>query len=344
VVRESPDPFAIADTSASPIDWARLVEVLRQNQRFLLTTHVRPDCDALGSTLGLAILLEQLGKAPMVAVGYDVPASLGWIDRGHRVKRLGVDVSEEEAGSVDVVIVVDTSAWAQLDHVEAFLRNTAVRKIVLDHHTGSNELGAEEFRDPGLEATGRIVVELARRMGVDLTPEMATPLFAAISTDTGWFRFPSTTPATSRVAAELVEAGASPAAIYADLYETETLARLHLIGRALGRPETELDGRLIHTHLEREDFRLTGAMPADSEDVINLTLAVGGTQGAVILVEQPDGRFKASLRSRCQMDCAEVARQFGGGGHKAAAGAMLPGPLEAAKRSILNAVRQAMQS
>jgi len=118
---------------------------------------------------------------------------------------------------------------------------------------------------------------------------------------------------------------------------------LHMVGRAMARAETELDGRLIYTWIERADFEATGALPTDSEDVINLTLAVGGTEGAVIFVEQPGGGFKISFRSRCKMDCSQVAEQFGGGGHKAASGAFVEGSLETVRRRVLDAVRATME-
>lgn len=124
--------------------------------------------------------------------------------------------------------------------------------------------------------------------------------------------------------------------------EDDTLARLRLMGRAMARVRTEMDGRLIHTYIDRADFEATGAHPSDSEDMINMTLAVGGTEAAVILVEQPTGGFKISFRSRCDLDCNLVAGQFGGGGHKKAAGAFLEEPLPSAQATV-DAVRAAMR-
>ncbi|GAG42073.1 unnamed protein product, partial [marine sediment metagenome] len=135
---------------------------------------------------------------------------------------------------------------------------------------------------------------------------------AALATDTGWFRFASTTSQTLRLAGRLVDAGAVPDRLYQQLYEDETLARLQLIGRTIARTRTELDGRLIHTWIESADFEATGALPHNSEDVINMTLSVGGTEAAVILVEQATGGCKVSFRSRCSLDCSRVAEQFGG--------------------------------
>lgn len=290
----------------------------------------------------MAMILESLNKEAVIVLGYDVSPNLRWLDRGGRIKHFDRDVTREDLRQFDVLIVLDTSAWAQLGHVEEVIRSFDGPKLVIDHHVSGDELGAEVFRDSHAEAAGRLVAEAAECLGVAITAEMATMLFAAVATDTGWFRFASATSETYRWVAQLIDAGAKPDEIYAELYEKETLPRLQLIGRVMARARTDLDGRLIYTWIEQTDFEATGALPTDSEDVINMTLAVGGTQGAVILVEQPDGAFKVSFRSRCQMNCAEVAEQFGGGGHKAAAGAMVQGDLETARRRVLDAVRAAM--
>ena len=139
-----------------------------------------------------------------------------------------------------------------------------------------------------------------------------------------------------------MEAGAQPDRLFKQLYEEETLARLQLIGRTLARARTELDGRLIYTWVERGDFEATGALPSDTEDLINMTLTVGGTEVAVILVETQSG-FKVSFRSRCGVDCSRVAEQFGGGGHRRAAGAQLHEPLATGREKVLDAVRAAMR-
>jgi len=187
------------------------------------------------------------------------------------------------------------------------------------------------------------VLEAARELQVALTPQIATPLFAAMATDTGWFRFASTTGDTFRFGGQLVDAGARPEAIYNAIYEQDTLARVQLRGRILARTKTDLDGRLVFTSVTREDFAVTGAAAADTEDVVNMTLVISGTDVAVILVEQPDGRVKVSFRSRSGLDCSRLAETFGGGGHKAAAGALVVGPLAEAETRVLDAVRAAMR-
>ena len=271
------------------INWPRFVELVRERQRFLLTSHIRPDCDALGSELGMAGVLESLGKDVLIVNAHKTPPNLQFIDPNRKIKTLGADVQLADLEDREILMVLDTSAWAQLGDMALVLRSTKAHKMVLDHHVSEDDLGAEPFKNTQAEATGRLVQEAAGQLGVKLTPEIATPLFAAIATDTGWYRFGSTTGDTYRFAGQLVDAGAKPTEIYRALYEQDTLARLQLVGRTLGRAQSELGGRLIHTAVFREDFDATGALPSDTEDVINLTLTVAGTQVAVILVEQPDG-------------------------------------------------------
>lgn len=288
-------------------------------------------------------ILRSLGKEVLVCNAFAVPPNLLFLDPHGELKKLGVDVSAEELEKYEVLMVLDTSAWAQLGTMADVLRATKLTKIVLDHHRSEDDLGAEMFKNVEAEATGRLVVEAADALGVPLTPEIAVPAFAAVATDTGWFRFASTTAGSYRLAARLVEAGATPDAIYKELYEDETLARLQLIGHAMGRTQTDLDGRLIYTWIELSDFAATGAHPTDSEDVVNMTLAVGGTEVAAIFVEQRSGGFKISLRSRCGVDCSRLAELFGGGGHRQAAGLFINEPLDSARAKVLDAIREAMK-
>jgi bifunctional oligoribonuclease and PAP phosphatase NrnA len=326
------------------IAWPRFVEIIGGHRRFVLTTHVRPDGDALGCELALAAMLESLGKDVLVCNDAATPPNLRFLDPRHKLQQLGADISVGQLDDREVLIVLDTSAWAQLGTMAEVVRNTKAVKVVLDHHQGEDDLGAEWFKNSEAEATGRVVIDAADALGVRLTPEMAGPAFVALATDTGWFRFTSTTAETLRLAARLVEAGAAPDQLYKELYETDSHARLQLIGRAMARTQTELSGRLIHTWLGQGDFTEVGAVQSDSEDIINMTLAVRGTEMAVMLVEQPAGGFKVSLRSRCAVDCSALAAQFGGGGHKRAAGAMFQESLESANQKILDAVRAAMKA
>jgi phosphoesterase RecJ-like protein len=291
----------------------------------------------------MAEVLESLGKEVLVCNAFSNPPNLQFLDAKKKTKKLGVDLTPDQLADREVLIILDTSAWAQLGGMVDIVRSTKAIKVIIDHHVSEDDLGAEAFKDVQAEATGRLVIEAADQLKVPLTPEIAQAAFVAVATDTGWFRFSSTTADTFSLIARLVQSGARPDEIYKNLYENDSLARLRLIGRTIARAETELDGRLIHTCISHDDFCATGALPSDSEDIINLTMLVGGTQVAVILVEQPKGGFKVSLRSRCQVDCAALAEKFGGGGHRKAAGLSVDGPLESAREKVLDAVRAVMK-
>lgn len=290
----------------------------------------------------MADVLRAIGKDVRIINAHRTPPALQFLDPAGNIEVLGDDLEAEDV-SADCILVLDTSAWAQLGDMGDVIRAARCDKMVLDHHVGEDELGATMYKDYQAEATGHLVVQAADALDVPLTRAMSVPLFAAIATDTGWFRFGSVTPDTYRVIARLLEAGVVPSEVYGDLYERDTLGRLKLRGLILSRTESELDGALVHTYVKKEDFEACGAQPSDTEDAINLTLTVAGTQAAVIFVGQLRGGFKLSFRSRCGMDCNEIAKQFGGGGHKAAAGAFIEAPLADAQERVLKVVREKMQ-
>lgn len=325
------------------IDWHRFKDVVDSHERILLISHIRPDCDALGSELGMAGVLRALGKDVRIVNAHRTPPNLAFIDPHLDIETLGEDVQPGELADRDLLAILDTSAWAQLGEMSTVIKPSTAKKIVLDHHVGEDDLDAELFKDSTAEATGRLVVDAAGHLGVKLTPEMAMPLFAAVATDTGWFRFNSTSAVTLQTAAKLIDAGANPSAIFKDLYEQDTLARLQLRGRILSRTTGELDARLVHTFALQSDFAETGALPSDTEDVINMTLAVAGTEVAVIFVQTGEETFKISFRSRSDFDCSAMAKQFSGGGHKAAAGATVQGSFAEVQAKVLDAVRAAMR-
>jgi bifunctional oligoribonuclease and PAP phosphatase NrnA len=325
------------------INWTAFGEMVSNHERFLLTSHMRPDCDALGSELGMAGLLEALGKDVRIVNPEPTPPNLAFIDPDRRLEAIGVDVSLEDLADREVVMVLDTSAWAQLGDMATVIRALKAKKCIFDHHMGEDDLDAELFKDRTAEATGRLVVDAAESLNVPLNAKMAMPLFAAVATDTGWFRFPSAKASTYRCGAKLIQAGADPSYLYQALYEQDTLGRMRLRGVVLARIRSDVGGRLAHTFVRLSDFTETGAVSSDTEDLINLALSILGTEVAVILVELPGGQFKVSFRSRCDVDCSQLARGFGGGGHKAAAGATLVGTFEEVQPRVLDAVRAAMQ-
>lgn len=319
------------------IDWQPLVELIRTHQSFVITSHVRGDCDAIGSEVALAALLESLGKHVQVVNGDAVPEHIEFMDPHRRVRVVGATAALEGLRGVEVLIVVDTSAWSQLGAMADVVRAFPGKRVVIDHHVSEDDMRAEVFKDSTAEATGRLILELAEALAARVTPEIAAALFAAIATDTGWFRFSSVSEKTFAALAKLVAAGANPQQTFSQLYEQHSLPRLRLRGRILEHVKEECGGRLLWTYVSTADFAATGAQKTDTEDAINMLLAVAGVQAAILFVELEPGVTKVSLRSRSAVDVRAIAEKFGGGGHRQAAGVTMTMDREEGQRAILDA-------
>jgi phosphoesterase RecJ-like protein len=289
-------------------------------------------------------ILLQLGKEVRVIAPHKTPPTLAFLDPQHNITALE-DLTEEETQwlqTADLFFVLDTSSWAQLGDMVPLFRSSPAIKIVLDHHVKGNDIGAEMFIDSTAEATGALVLQAADALGVPVSSEIALHAFVALATDTGWFRFSSVTPETFHTVGKLVSAGVQPDAMYRELYEQESLGRIRLIGRTLSKTESYLDGQFLLTWILLDDFAAAEARSSDSEDIVNMLLQVRGSKMAALISELKDKSYKVSFRSRCAVDCSILAAKFGGGGHKKAAGALFDLPFEEVKRTIVEAVIQAL--
>jgi phosphoesterase RecJ-like protein len=324
-----------------PLDWSPFVDFVRRHERFFVTTHVRPDGDALGSLLTLAAGLEAVGKSARRVIPSRLPPRYDFLDPDRRIE---VYAPPGDAyADCDAVLVVDTGTWNQLADVATFVRGSRAEAFVIDHHATQDELGGGRIVDTSAEAAGRLACEAVSALGVALTPAMANDLFLALAMDTGWFRHSSVSAQTFELAGRLVAAGARPTRLYDELYERNTLARLKLTGVALGRLTSIAGSRVAYTEVRWPDYEATGAIPLDTEDLINFPRSIAGVEVALLFIEQRDGAVKVSFRGR-SANVAAIAEQFGGGGHRLASGATLPGPFDAARGRILAAVEAALNT
>ncbi len=326
------------------IDWSPLSDLIAAHDRFLVTSHVRPDGDALGSEVGMVGLLRQKGKDVRVVNASKTPPRYDFLDpTGTLFEHYGSIADPSSLQDREAVVILDLSAWSQLGDFGDFVRAFPGPRLVVDHHVSQDDLGATYLKDTSAEATGTLVVQAAHALKVPITPEMATGLLTAIAMDTGWFRHPNTRPGTLTTAAELIGAGAKIEEIYRLLFERGTLGRLKMLGESLASLKTDLDGRVAYATVTRDDFERTGATPQDTEDLVDYTVSIDGVEVGLLFIEQARGGIKMSARSRKGLDCAKLLAQFGGGGHKAAAGATLPDPLSEQVPRVLEAVRAALK-
>lgn len=324
-----------------PVDWTPFVELVRRCHRFLLMTHVRPDGDALGSELALAALLRQHGKLARPVIASNLPPRYKFLDPdGTRIERF--HLPGDPFRNTDAVIIVDTGTWNQIGEFGPFLKTLHVPKLVIDHHRTQDDLGGQHLVDTNAEAAGRLVYEACRALHEPLSPEIADALFLALATDTGWFRHANTTPATFALAEELTRAGAKPTALYDQLYEQVSIGKLKLTGLILDRLTTTANGQIAYTRVYVPDYPTTGAAPPDTEDLINYVRSVEGTEVALMFIEQREGGVKVSFRSRSRVDVDKIAESFGGGGHRLASGATIPGPMDEVVAKVLAAVESAL--
>ncbi len=325
-----------------PLDWSPFVDLVRRHQRFLLTTHVRPDGDGIGSMLALADVLQRHGKSVRMTVASKFPPRYHFLDPERHFKQFALP--GEEFRDTDLVVVLDTGTWNQLGDFGNFLRSLAVPKVVIDHHMTQDDLNAHRFVDATAEATGRLVFEAITALGGPLKETAAQALFVALAMDTGWFRHRNTTPATFTLASVLVKAGARPTAAYEHLFEQNSLARLRLTGLILERLRLAHGGLVAYTEIRRSDYETTGATPQDTEDLIDYARSIAGVEVALSFMEQPRGGVKVSFRSRERVNVAQIAEQLGGGGHRFASGAILDTSLEEAQTRVLHAVGAALNA
>src|SRR5215467_4076752 len=315
-------------------DLKAIADALRQHDRFLVVTHENPDGDALGSLLAATLALRQIGKDAVMYLAGQTP-----LPREYAFMPLDELVRERPEDASDRVLVAVDCAKEDWIGDEAVL---ALAPLVLDidHHHDNTRFGDLNLIVADASSTGEVLRDVFAELGVELTPELAEPLYIALVTDTGRFQYANTTPKALRLAAELVEAGADIHAVFQQVYESVELAKLKLLARALGGAEVLEGGRIVVSHRLRTDFSEVGASKPYSEGLIDYLRAVEGAELAVLIREQlNDGAqaHKGSLRSSIdELDVSAIARRFGGGGHRQAAGFCTDLPRE----EIVEQIRQ----
>lgn len=325
---------------------------LEKARNVLITTHVRPDGDAVGALVALRNVLEhaarRAGRACAVQPAFlsDVPEAYRFL-LAEEPWLLPRQLSDEDvrAGALDrfdCIVVADTSALVQLPHVGDYLRSRGQGVMVIDHHLATDELGQCRLVNPHASATGEIIFDLCRYAGWCLDPLTAAALFVAIATDTGWFRFENASSRAYEIGACLVAAGAQPAALHRRLFQSFPPARVRLLALALAGLELHADDRVALLHITRDMLARAGADRGLIENIVNEPQQIASVAVVGLLVEQDDGGTRLSLRSRGQVDVNAVAARFGGGGHAQAAGATLLEPLPAAREKLLAALLAAL--
>lgn len=305
----------------------KVLKAIRERHRFVVTSHARPDGDGIGSALACAQILRLMGKDAEVVTYDGVPRIYQNLPFANRA------IQAESVPPNDAVILLecDSTRRAALQGLDqCFLIN-------IDHHVSGRNFGHINWIDSTVMATAELVYRLARLACVPIDRDIATCLYTALMTDTGSFMFEGTNEHTFTVARELVMAGANPAQCARPIYFGHSTAKMRLLGAALSHLHRE--GPLAWIWVTREQMERLGAREEDCEGLVNYALSMADVQVAIFFREQPDKRYRVSLRSKGEINVSKVAEHFGGGGHKCASGFSVEGPLAIAVSKVVDRLR-----
>jgi phosphoesterase RecJ-like protein len=320
-------------SAAGPFD--RLDALVRERERFVLTTHVNPDGDGLGSEVALGLWLQAQGKDVTILNDGKAPWNFEFLGKHIPIETFTKERADDLFARADVLVVLDTQNKDRLGRVAAYVERPGLEVVVLDHHVGDAAFGSVNVVQPEKAATGELVYDFIRRDPKGLTTAIGEALYAALVTDTGSFRHSNTDPDVHAMAGDLLGRGVESAVVQAWIHSHKHVDRLRFLGRLLMDLQTTPDGKVAWFEVRRDLYAEYGVESSDTEGLVDFPRTVPGVEAVVLLSELEDGRVKASLRSSGRVDVHAVATACGGGGHRYAAGATLDGPIEAARARVL---------
>ncbi len=338
-----------SSTGNTPSPLAAIARALRQHQRFLIASHVRPDGDAIGSILAMGLMLKQLGKKVTLWNDDGLPRRYSFLRDSDLIQRTPDAESENSNLKIEIVLALDTANFDRLGRAGKIVASLQQQPnpptlINIDHHESNERYGVITWIKPHDAATCQMIFELFHTQKFSITPEIADALFVGIQTDTGSFRYSNTSPAVLRAAADLVERGVNIGELGRLIYDTMTAGRLKLLRLVLNSLKFSEDGRVAYFWLTKKMYQESGAEREDTEDLINFARAVDTAVVAVLFEEIAEtGKIRISLRSKSpRINASQITAKFGGGGHAGAAGATPEGKPKAIERAVLAEIRRAI--
>jgi phosphoesterase RecJ-like protein len=315
----------------------KVIKEIQNRRSFLVTAHVNPEADAMGSSLALAWSLRKLGKQAQVINRDPIPKILSFLPHQGILTQTAQITSPPDA-----LFVLDCG---DIERTGFFDGRTPpdFPVINIDHHVTNKNFGTVNWVDPDAAATAELIHDLDRAMGIELTPEISICLYTAILSETGFFAYSNTSPKVLKIAADLIERGVDPWMVAQKVREN-SIGRLHLLGGLLLRLEQTQDGKIAWISVTQEDFKKTGTTAEDTEEFVGYPRTLKGVEVAILFREVDPNTCKVSFRSRDRVDVAALAQQFGGGGHKKAAGCTVKGSLKEVQTRVVQAVKKGLPS
>jgi len=297
--------------------------IIDHNKKFVLTTHVNPDADGLGSELALNRFLGKLGKESIILNYSETPANHKFLDHDNEIRKFDPEKDSKFLLDADVLIALDMNSPSRLRSLERNFCKSKATKVIIDHHLDAQDFVDYQLIDLDSPATGEIIYKCLMAYDSKLFDKgIAEALYAGIMTDTGSFRFPRTDGDLHRITAHLLDLGVDPTYVYNNFYEQNSLGRTRLLGEVLARIQLAYDGRLSYFIVTQEQLKRNHVVPDETEQFVNYAGTIAGVIVAIFFMELPNG-VKISFRSKGEIPVNELAKLYGGGGHKNAAGARL---------------------
>ena len=317
----------------------QILKIISENEIFIITTHVNPDGDAIGSELSLARYITNLGKKVNIINHSATPEYLMFMFDEDRILHYNPSDHDAMIAEVDVIFLLDLNQWGRTGLVGDSLKKSNAQVICIDHHEYPDEISDIMFIDTSKASTGELIYELLVDARINIGYELALPLYVAILTDTGSFRFERTTPEVHRIIAELLETGVNPKAVYRKIYEQGTAGRIQLLGKALSSLQLCCNDKVSYMIVTQSDLSETDTTDEDVEGFVNYCLTVYGVEVGIFFYEK-ENEIKTSFRSAEKIPVNKLAAHFGGGGHFHAAGASFnTTDIESVKEKVLNQVK-----
>jgi phosphoesterase RecJ-like protein len=310
-----------------------IVDAVRTRQRFVLSSHSRPDGDAIGSQLAMAYALRKMGKEVTLINADPAPAPLmafpGVAD---------IRIASTVEGEFDAAIIMECGDLKRTG-VSGFERFFVIN---IDHHPGNESYGQINWFDASAAACSEMVYDLVVALGVPLTREIATHVYLAILTDTGSFHYSSISPRTFDICRECLIAGVDPVMVARNVYDSNNMGRLKLFGAVLGAMQIDQSGRIAIVYVDHEMARAAGGTYEDTEGLVNLPLTVKEIEAVVFFKQEKGDEYRVSLRSKGDVDINAIAKEYGGGGHKNASGCTISGPIEELQKALVEKIENAI--
>ena len=303
------------------IDFEKLKNIVLSNSSFLLTTHVNPDADAIGSEIAFYNLLKKLGKKVYIINHSSLPYNMEFFNIDNVIQKYDEVLYKNIFNEVDVIVALDFNRADRTVSMEKAIRKSNKLKICIDHHQDPEEFVDHQFIDTDYCATGQIIYDFIYQTKiVELDLKIAEAIYAAIMTDTGSFRFDRTTSEVHIIIAELLTLGVNSEQVYDKLYDQSKFSKVKLLGRALNSINLLADNKIGYMTITQKDFEELGAIESDTENFVNYNLSIENVVLGILFIELKNG-FKVSFRSKGNIPVNKLANEFGGGGHTNAAGA-----------------------